>query len=140
MEGVSESITIAELTSRFAALAAMIPMHPIGNRAEYRRAPSALNQLLDAGAADENHELAPLVTMLGMLIEAYENRTAVNDKPSPAAVLKLLMEQHELTQSELPEIGSQGVVSEILRGKRHLNLRQVKALSERFHVPADVFI
>lgn len=90
--------------------------------------------------ADEKHELAPLVTLLGTLIEAYENRTAVNDKPSPPAVLKLLMEQHELTQSELPELGSQGVVSEILRGKRQLNLRQVKALADRFHVPADVFI
>jgi HTH-type transcriptional regulator/antitoxin HigA len=28
------------------------------------------------------------------------------------------MDEHELTQSDLPEIGSQGVVSEILSGKR----------------------
>ncbi|MFX6250459.1 helix-turn-helix domain-containing protein [Acinetobacter baumannii] len=50
------------------------------------------------------------------------------------------MEQHQLTQSDLPEIGSQGVVSEILRGKRDLNLRQVKALAERFGVGPAVFI
>ena len=50
------------------------------------------------------------------------------------------MEQHQLKQSELPEIGSQGVVSEVLRGIRELNVRQIRALSERFHVPAAVFI
>ena len=36
-----------------------------------------------------------------------------------------------------PEIGSQGVVSEVLAGKRALNLRQVKALAKRFAVPMD---
>lgn len=50
------------------------------------------------------------------------------------------MEEYELKQKDLPELGSQGIVSEILNGKRELNLRQVKALSERFKVPASVFI
>jgi HTH-type transcriptional regulator/antitoxin HigA len=59
---------------------------------------------------------------------------------SPVAMLRFLMEQHALAQSDLPELGSQGVVSEILRGKRELNLRQIKALAERFHVPAALFI
>ncbi|MFX5756808.1 helix-turn-helix domain-containing protein, partial [Acinetobacter baumannii] len=59
---------------------------------------------------------------------------------SPIEVLQFLMEQHQLTQSDLPEIGSQGVVSEILRGKRDLTLRQVKALAERFGVGPAVFI
>jgi HTH-type transcriptional regulator/antitoxin HigA len=49
------------------------------------------------------------------------------------------MEQHGLSQGDLPEIGSQGVVSEILRGKRELNVRQIAALSKRFGLPADVF-
>ncbi len=33
----------------------------------------------------------------------------------------------------------QGVVSEVLNGKRELNLRQVKALAARFSVPLEVF-
>ncbi|WP_269766614.1 hypothetical protein [Methylovulum psychrotolerans] len=40
----------------------------------------------------------------------------------------------------MPEIGSQGVVSEILRGKRQLNVRQIQALSQRFKVSAQVFL
>ena len=51
-----------------------------------------------------------------------------------------LMEQHELKQGDLPEIGSQGVVSEILAGKRELNVRQVRALSKRFGVSAATFV
>ncbi len=54
--------------------------------------------------------------------------------------LKFLMEQHGLKQSDLSEIGSQGVVSEILRGKRELNMRQVRALSERFGVSSATFV
>jgi transcriptional regulator with XRE-family HTH domain len=50
------------------------------------------------------------------------------------------MEEHNLKQSDLPEVGSQGVVSEILSGKRKLNICKIKALSERFGVSPAVFI
>lgn len=56
----------------------------------------------------------------------------------PATVLASLMEEHGLKQSDLPEIGAQSVVSAVLAGKRQLNLRQVKALAERFSVPLEV--
>ena len=55
-------------------------------------------------------------------------------------VLSYLMEEHSLSQSDLPEVGSQGVVSEILNGKRKLNVRQIEALAKRFKVsPATFF-
>jgi HTH-type transcriptional regulator/antitoxin HigA len=50
------------------------------------------------------------------------------------------MEEHGLTQSDLPEIGSQGVVSEILNGKRERNVRHIRALARRFRVSPAVFI
>jgi HTH-type transcriptional regulator/antitoxin HigA len=45
-----------------------------------------------------------------------------------------------LKQNDLPEIGSQGVVSEILNGKRELNTRQIQALSRRFGVSSAAFL
>ena len=54
--------------------------------------------------------------------------------------LKFLMEQHGLRQSDLTELGSQGVVSEILTAKRELNLREVRALAERFGVSVATFV
>ena len=57
-----------------------------------------------------------------------------------ADALRFLLEEHDLTQSDLPEVGSQGVVSEILGGKRTLNVRQIRALSERFGVSPAVLV
>jgi HTH-type transcriptional regulator/antitoxin HigA len=54
-------------------------------------------------------------------------------------MLKFLMQQHGLKQGDLPDIGTQGVVSEILNGKREINLRQVRKLKELFGVSADAF-
>jgi HTH-type transcriptional regulator/antitoxin HigA len=40
----------------------------------------------------------------------------------------------------LPQIGPQGVVSEILSGRRKLNVRQIQALAARFGVEPGIFI
>lgn len=64
------------------------------------------------------------------------------DKVGPLHVvetLRYLMREHGLTQGDLPEVGTQSVMSEILSGKRQLNVRQIRFLTERFGVPADVF-
>lgn len=50
------------------------------------------------------------------------------------------MTEHNIKQSDLKEIGSQGVISEILNGKRELNIRQIKLLAEKFNVSPAVFI
>jgi HTH-type transcriptional regulator/antitoxin HigA len=55
-------------------------------------------------------------------------------------MLRFLMDQHGLSQGDLPEVGSQGVVSEILSGKRDLNVRQIRLLSERFGVGPQAFV
>ncbi|XLZ69764.1 transcriptional regulator [Massilia sp. SR12] len=101
---------------------------------------SVLNSLLDAGGGDEKHELAGLVHMVGLLIAEYETRHFSSAHATPIDMLRFLMEQHELRQSDLPEIGSQGVVSEILNGKRELNLRQARALAKRFQLPVSALL
>jgi HTH-type transcriptional regulator/antitoxin HigA len=140
MEAVMDRSVIAEITSRFQALSSVIPLHAIRNDADYEKAVAALNRLLDAGAANENHPLADLVNTLGSLIGEYDDVHYPAQEVSPLAMLRFLMIENSLAQSDLPEIGSQGVVSEILSGKRDLNVRQIKALSGRFHVPPGVFV
>ncbi|MCP4359013.1 MAG: helix-turn-helix domain-containing protein [Chloroflexi bacterium] len=78
--------------------------------------------------------------VMGALIEDYEDEHISEPEGDSISVLKYFMEEYELKQKDLSELGSQGVVSEILNGKRDLNLRQVKALSERFKVPPSLFI
>ena len=64
----------------------------------------------------------------------------VTDRTDGDAVLAYLMEEHGLRQSDLPEVGSQGVVSEVLSGKRELNVRQIRELAARFGVSPAVFV
>ena len=40
----------------------------------------------------------------------------------------------------LPGVGTQSVVSEILSGKRQLNVRQIRWLADHFKVPVEMFI
>lgn len=140
MEALMERIEVDQLISHFQALSAVVPLHAINSDHEYDTAVNVLNRLLDTGAANESHPLADLVDTLGALIEDYDVTHFPVEAMSPVATLRALMAENNLTQSDLPEVGTQGVVSEILSAKREMNVRQIKALSERFHVPVNVFI
>ena len=107
---------------------------------DYQRLVTVLDGVLDAGGADEDSPLAILAERIGDLVEAYEAEHHAIPVAGPIPVLEFLMEQHGLNQSDLPEIGAQIVVSEVLAGKRQLNLRQVASLSRRFGISADAFI
>ncbi|QHJ01589.1 transcriptional regulator [Xylophilus rhododendri] len=114
---------------------------PIQTEDQYETLLAVAAELMDALVQDDAGPLGGLVELVAKRIQAYEAR--VHPWPNgatPAQVLEFLMDQHGLKQGDLPEIGSQGVVSEILRGKRDLNVRQIARLAERFHVsPASFF-
>ncbi len=116
------------------------PLLTIRNEREYDRAVKRLNELLDEIGTNERHPLYSFMDTLGTLIEAYEEEHYPVPASSGVDMLRHLMEEHSLSQSDLSEIGSQGVVSEVLNGKRDLNIRQVRALARRFHVSPAVFI
>lgn len=110
------------------------------NEADYDELALALDELLDMVGEDEAHPLMSLVDIIGDWIEAYD----LEHRPMPRAtgvdMMRSFMQDHGLTQSDLPGVGPQSVVSEILSGKRHLNVRQIRWLAERFQVPAEMFI
>lgn len=109
---------------------------PPATEAEYQALVESLDAVLDAGGADESHPLAGLAVMMGDLVSAYEQvHYPMPLAMSGAEVLQFLMARDGLRQSDLPEIGNQAKVSEILSGKRNINLRQARALAARFGVP-----
>ena len=119
---------------------AVQPILTVQNEAEYETAVHNLNQLLDHIGTDESHPLYSVLDTLGTLILAYEEEHEQIPESSGVETLAFLMEEHNLRQSDLPEVGSQGVVSEILSGKRELNVRQIRALSQRFGVSPAVVV
>ena len=107
---------------------------------EYLELVKTLDSLVDEVGNNHKHKLAPVMETIGNLVQNYEDRVYSIKKSTPIDTLKYIMEEHGLKQSDLQEIGSQGVVSEILTGKRDLNLDQIKKISKRFHVSPLVFI
>ena len=116
-------------------------IHEPLNSDDYNELSSLLDRLLDIVGEEENHVLIGLVDVISHMISMYDERKRYRiQNISGVEALKFLIQQHNLHQSDLTEIGSQGVVSEILNGKRQLNLNQIKKLSKKFHVSMETFV
>lgn len=129
-----------QITHAWDALQTLVPISPIRSERQYDRAVKKLNELLDIVGDDEAHPLYDVLDTLGILIHAYEE---VHYPASPVTgkdVLKFLMEEHQLRPSNLPEIGDEAMVSDLLAGKRELNVEHIRTLSKRFEIsPATFF-
>jgi HTH-type transcriptional regulator/antitoxin HigA len=136
-------MNLNDIRSNWAALKGAMGLGASGlsaieDDAGYSRMVALADSLVDGGAADG--ELSDLFALVCTLIADYDQRHYPVAAATPRQTLRFLMEQHQLTQSDLPELGSQGVVSEILSGRRMLNTRQIAALVARFGVSADALI
>ena len=115
---------------------------PINSEEQYQNALQAFELLLSdiEGETPPSDEALELFNTIGEHIRVYEQQKMRVPSVSGSELLRLLMQQHGLKQSDVPELGSQGVVSEILNGKRTLNLRQAKALGSRFKLEYTAFL
>ena len=137
------AINPAAIAPAWHAFQSVLPVKigTIRNDADYERVVAFMNSLLDVVGDDEAHELADLLDLVGQLVEDYEATRHVIPDAAPHEVLRFLLDQHGLTQTDLAsEIGGQSVVSDILSGKRAINARQAKALAARFGVSALAFL
>lgn len=84
---------------------------------------------------------AEAIELLTLLVERYEQAHFPIPAADPVTVVRFLIDQQHLTQRDLiPQFGSESAVSMFLSGQRKLTLAQVRKLSTRFHLPADIFI
>lgn len=111
----------------------------IDSKAEYDRVEKVFDGLF---SKDRSPEEDSLFDLLANLLEDYERRTLPPlEKSSPVEILKFLMEQNNLRQSDLADIFStQSVVSDVLGGKREITKNQAKALAERFKLNVEAFM
>ena len=130
------SVSTKQLQANWASVRSILT---IRNEREYDRV-KRLNTLLDEIGTNERHPLYGLLDTLGTLIHAYEEEHFKEPEPSGTEMLRYFMEEHGLGQSDLPEVGSQRAVSEVLRGKRELTAKEIRALASRFHVSPAAFI
>jgi len=139
------SVKLVQVANAFNTFRHLAGFGPITNEDEYDRAMALAGEILDATRGtpqreDATHPLSRLLDWITPAIRAYEAEHFPMPDVEPRAVLQFLMTQHGLSQSDLPEVGNQSVVSQILSGRRALNTRQIAALVARFGVSADAFI
>lgn len=86
-------------------------------------------------------EQSALLKLLVILIEKFEDEHYKLNAATPQSILQHLMESRGINQEDLVGvIGSRGVVSEVVNGKRSISKAQAKALAEFFHVSSELFI
>jgi HTH-type transcriptional regulator/antitoxin HigA len=107
---------------------------------QYNKAVRWLDELIDEAGENEALLIESLIDTLGTLVKDYEDRNIPEPDADPIDCLKFLMEEHNLKSGNLPEVGNQEVVLDILSGKKPLTVKQIKALSERFNVSPAVFV
>lgn len=115
------------------------PLAPIRDNAHLEQALDIVDRLTDYPRQNEGAEA--YLGALADLVYVYEQQHVTWPQVSGRDVLRHLMEEHHLTQANLaPLFGGRSVISDVLAGKRRLNLTHITRLSERFGLPADVFL
>jgi HTH-type transcriptional regulator/antitoxin HigA len=113
--------------------------HVIHSDAELEAYTNALFQLTTLESPSSSEVEA--IELLTLLVERYEQEHYSIPAADPASVVRFLIEQQNLTQRDLiPQFGSESAVSMFLAGQRNLTVEQVRRLSARFKLPADIFI
>lgn len=132
-------MNLNDLQKAWEALEKTIDLSPIHSEKQYRKMVELADMLSDVIGPSKKHPLLNLFELTSELIRAYDLEYFNVPDAKPQALLSFLMEEHGLKQSDLPEVGNQSVVSQILSGARELNVRQIHSLAKRFKVPVGVF-
>ena len=123
------------------------PFTHIENDEAYQGALAVVSNLMEAAEDDPDSPLNWAIEGFAKAIARYENKlpevqafkAAAANTPADVAMLRLLMEQHELKGTDFPEIGDKTLVSKILKGDRNLTKDHIVKLSERFEINPALF-
>ncbi|MGB7157371.1 MAG: hypothetical protein WBD40_04855 [Tepidisphaeraceae bacterium] len=125
----------------YLALVAELPIRPIETPAEYAAAQSIMDRLVgrpDLTAGQQDY-IAALARFMGDYERLKFPRLFV--RMSPLEALKFLMEENEMSTTDLGSVvGSRGLASEILNGKRGMSKAVIARLAKRFAVEPGLFL
>jgi HTH-type transcriptional regulator / antitoxin HigA len=146
MTKMNGSTTLSIDPEAYGALLLRHLPQPITSEDENERALAIVQDLM--AIAHRSPEEDSLLKLLVQLIERFEEEhysfeldASKGELANPRSILLYLMEEHDLKQTDLVGvIGSRGVVSEVVNGKREISKAQAAALARLFHVEVGLFI
>ncbi len=133
------TLATQELTYAWETLQSLIPLQAIHTEQQYNRALNALHELVDVVGDDETHPLYAVLDTLGVLVHTYEEQQYPPAQVSGLEGWRFLMEEHDLTVADLPELGNSQQVAELLRSQRPLSPAQITILAQKFGLSPATF-
>lgn len=140
-----------EFSGLFSALSSAVANHttsmttlmrytstPIESEEEVLERAEVMDEMMDM-AKHENDIVLVFANAIADRIEEFENSLEMPAIPVSER-LRGLMEIKNLKQSDLKEVATQSVVSDILNGKREVNLNQARGFARFFNLPIEMFI
>jgi len=135
-------ITIADIyTPLYHKLMKEFPLHRIRNRKDADVATAILDKRFRDHFDDPGEEQYVMI-LADLLADYEEEQDPAPDAATGLDVLRLLVDQHDLRQSDLVQIlgVGQSAVSMILSGHRLLTADHARRLGKRFKINAGIFI
>jgi HTH-type transcriptional regulator / antitoxin HigA len=113
---------------------------PAQTQADYLHLLGLMQDLTDQYSPDDPRVIA-LFDILSRYIGEWENQFEF-PQGNGADVLRHLMQQHQLSQSDLAGLGiaSQSLLSNVLSGRRSISKRLAQALAAHFGVGVESFL
>ena len=113
-------------------------VRPIRNDADHA---AALRRIEELWEAPEGSEEGDELEVLALLVSVYEDARWPIDAPDAVDVLRYVMEQRDLSASDLvPYIGQRGRVYDVLNRRRRLSLTMIQRLHNELGIPADLLV
>ncbi len=123
----------------YSGLMAVLVPRAIHDRIEFENASTIMNAM---AGHELNEEQEAYLETIAILMDQYDRtHNRQPEKSTPLAVLRLLMEEHDLSGRDLGRIlGNQAAGGFILRGDRSITIEQAKKLGRRFAVDPGLFL
>ncbi len=110
----------------------------IKNDDDYEERLEYAEELMKRANEGEDH-IYPVLDLVSKKIMEYEELHYPVEDTTPESMMEFLMDQHGHKQKDMKDVATQSVISEVLKGKRKLNFKQVQALVSKYKVSADLF-
>jgi HTH-type transcriptional regulator / antitoxin HigA len=140
MKTAARSIDFRRMPRDYAGLVEMLPPRPVHDKVDLANA----TEVLDAMAGhDLTADQEDYLDVLSDLVEKYEQEhSPVRRRGStPRERLAYLVDQAGMTASDLGRLlGSRGLGSLVLRGRRQLSKTHIRILAEHFRLDAGYFL
>jgi HTH-type transcriptional regulator/antitoxin HigA len=115
----------------------------IKTEAEYNEACALIYKLINSSdePIEPNSAEGEELELLSMLVEKYEREVYPIEAPTPIEAIRFRMDQMNLKQGDIAQLfGGKTRVSEVLNGKRPLNLKMISLLHEYLGIPLESLV